>query len=271
MPKPRLLLFSDLDGTLLDHDSYDWSPAEPALARLAAAEIPVVLNSSKTAGEIRAVRAQLGNTAPFIVENGAAVIIPANCFGPGPEQVQTFGASRDEVLALLNECREEGFQFRSFSDMSPADLARHSNLSESEAELAKDRAGTEPLLWEGDEDSLVHFHQKLDERNCRLVQGGRFLHAMGTFDKADGVRFLLDKYREHYQEHYAGDKLIAIALGDSPNDQHMLEEADIAVIVRGVQSDSVSLPSQSRAIRSIKAGPAGWNECVLNLLIEYGY
>ncbi|MDL0430307.1 HAD-IIB family hydrolase [Marinobacter sp. TBZ242] len=271
MPKPRLILFSDLDGTLLDHDSYDWSPAKPALARLAAADIPVVLNSSKTAGEIRALREQLGNTAPFIVENGAAVIIPANCFGPGPEQVQTFGAPRDDVLALLKECRAEGFRFRSFSDMSPAELAGHSNLSESEAELAKERAGTEPLLWEGDEDSLARFREKLSEHSCRLVQGGRFLHAMGTFDKADGVRFLLNKYREHYREQYPVDRVIAIALGDSPNDQQMLEEADIAVIVRGVQSDSVSLPSQSRAIRSIKTGPAGWNECVLNLLIEYGY
>lgn len=267
MPKPRLILFSDLDGTLLDHDSYDWSPAKPALARLAAGEIPVVLNSSKTAGEIRAIREQLGNTAPYIVENGAAVIIPANYFGPGPEQVQSFGASRDEVLALLKECRAEGFQFCSFSDMSPAELARHASLSESEAELAKDRVGTEPLLWEGDEASLAQFRQKLGEHDCRLVQGGRFLHAMGTFDKADGVRFLLGKYREHHPV----EKVIAVALGDSPNDQHMLEEADVAVIVRGVQSESVSLPSQSRAIRSIKTGPAGWNECVLNLLIEYGY
>ena len=267
MSKPRLILFSDLDGTLLDHASYDWSPAKPALERLAAADIPVVLNSSKTAAEVRSIRAQLGNTAPFIVENGAAVIIPANFFGAGPEQVQTFGAPREQILALLNKCREEGFQFRSFSDMSAAELASASDLSESEAELAKDRAGTEPLLWEGSGESLTRFRKKLDENNCRLVQGGRFLHAMGTFDKADGVRFLLDKYRERY----AGDRLIAIALGDSPNDQHMLEEADIAVIVRGVQSDSVTLPSQSRAIRSIKAGPAGWNECVLNLLIEYGY
>lgn len=267
MPKPRLILFSDLDGTLLDHDSYDWSPAKPALARLAAADIPVVLNSSKTAGEIRSVREHLGNTAPFIVENGAAVVIPANCFGPGPEQVQTFGASRDQILALLKEAREEGFQFRSFADMSPVELAEHTGLSQSEAELAKDRAGTEPLLWQGDEESLARFRQKLSEHDCRLLQGGRFLHAMGTFDKADGVRFLLGKY----QGLFPVDRIIAIALGDSPNDQNMLQEADIAIIVKGPQSDNVSLPSQSRAIRSIKEGPSGWNECVLNLLIEYGY
>ncbi|PXX89162.1 mannosyl-3-phosphoglycerate phosphatase [Marinobacter vulgaris] len=267
MPKTRLILFSDLDGTLLDHDSYDWSPAKPALARLEAGGIPVILNSSKTAAELRAIRGKLGNTAPFIVENGAAVVIPANYFGPGQEQMQSFGASRADVLALLAQCRAEGFQFRSFTDMSPAELAGHASLSEAEAELAKDRAGTEPLLWLGDENSQAKFRQKLEEHNCRLVQGGRFLHAMGSFDKADGVRFLLGKYKEHYPL----ENVIAVALGDSPNDQHMLEAADIAVIVRGAQSDSVSLPSQSRAIRSIKTGPAGWNECVLNLLIEYGY
>ncbi|MDI9245079.1 HAD-IIB family hydrolase [Marinobacter sp. CHS3-4] len=267
MPKPRLIIISDLDGTLLDHETYDWSPAKPAMKRLAASSIPVVLNSSKTIGEIRAIRSEMNNAAPFIVENGAAVVIPANCFGSAEEQVKSFGASRSEVLEQLAILRAEGFQFTGFNDMTAEELTRHSSLSEAQAELAKDRVGTEPLLWEGDEKSLAVFKERLKNVNCRLVQGGRFLHAMGTFDKADGVRFLLGKYRE---QDPAG-RLVAIALGDSPNDQHMLEQADIAVIVKGVNSDRVVLPSQSRAIRSLKTGPAGWNECVLNLLIEYGY
>lgn len=267
MPKPRLIIFSDLDGTLLDHHSYDWSAAGPAMERLSASKIPVVLNSSKTISEVRGFRERMGNDAPFIVENGAAVVIPANCFGSSQEQVKRFGAARSEVLTLLGELRNEGFAFSGFADMSPAEISEHSSLSEAEAELARDRVATEPLLWHGDDESLATFRRKLEAADCRLVQGGRFLHAMGNFDKADGVRFLLKKYRE---QDPAG-RLVSVALGDSPNDQHMLEQADIAVIVRGVHSDSVVLPSQSRAIRSLKTGPAGWNECVLNLLIEYGY
>ena len=54
MAKPRLIIFSDLDGTLLDHNNYDWSAAKPAMERLSASDIPVVLNSSKTISEIRA-------------------------------------------------------------------------------------------------------------------------------------------------------------------------------------------------------------------------
>lgn len=267
MPKPRLIVFSDLDGTLLDHESYDWSPARPALERLAASDIPVVLNSSKTIGEIREVRKRMGNKAPFIVENGAALVIPPNCFEAPEEQVKRFGAPRSEVLALLAELRREGFEFSGFADMTAAEITRHSRLSEAQARLARDRIATEPLLWLGDEDSLAVFRQRLEAAGCRLVQGGRFLHAMGDFDKADGVRFLLKKYRE--QDPVC--RLVSIALGDSPNDQHMLEQADVAVIVRGVHSDRVVLPSQSRAIRSLKAGPGGWNDCILNLLIEYGY
>lgn len=35
-----LLVFSDLDGTLLDSHSYDWQPAAPWLSRLHEANIP---------------------------------------------------------------------------------------------------------------------------------------------------------------------------------------------------------------------------------------
>ena len=47
-----LLVFSDLDGTLLDSHSYDWQPAAPWLSRLREANVPVILCSSKTSAEM---------------------------------------------------------------------------------------------------------------------------------------------------------------------------------------------------------------------------
>ncbi|AOY88232.1 mannosyl-3-phosphoglycerate phosphatase [Marinobacter salinus] len=267
MTKPRLLIFSDLDGTLLNHENYRWDAARPALQRLEAASIPLILNSSKTAPEVRSLRRELGNTDPFIVENGAAVVIPAKTFGNDDEQVVNFGAPRVEVLKVLAVQREAGARFRGFEDMSVPELADATGLDAESAKRAKERLGTEPLIWEGSDDELAAFRSALAAENLRLVQGGRFFHAMGIFDKSDGARFLLDKYREQH----GGEEVIAIALGDSPNDQQMLESADIPVVIRGVNSDEVQLPSAKHAMRSIKPGPEGWNECVLNLLFEYGY
>ncbi|WP_417519728.1 HAD-IIB family hydrolase [Marinobacter sp.] len=271
MPKSRLLIFSDLDGTLLNYENYRWQQARPALERIAEAGIPLILNSSKTAAEIRILRQQLGNTDPFIVENSAAVVIPPDTFGNDSEQIVHFGAPRAEVLKVLAAQRESGALFRGFADMDDDELAQLTGLDSSSASRARERLGTEPLVWQGSEGERIRFEAALGAKNLRLVKGGRFYHAMGIFDKADGARFLQNKYREQYRELYGDERVTAIALGDSPNDQQMLEEADIPVVIRGINSNEVQLPSEKHAMRSLKPGPEGWNECVLNLLFEYGY
>lgn len=267
MSRLRLVVFSDLDGTLLDHHSYRWSAAQPALDKLSRAGVPVVLNSSKTVPELRALRDSLNNSAPFIVENGAAVVIPEGYFDPGPERVESFGADHDHILAVLANLRKQGFAFRSFHDMSAAELAQLTGLTEIAAGLAKQRAGTEPLAWLGTGAELEAFEEALMDCNLRLLAGGRFLHVMGRFDKADGVRYLARAFRCQY----SGERLVTVALGDSPNDQAMLEAVDVPVIIRGPRSGALSLTSDRHAVRSLKPGPAGWNECMLNLLMEFGY
>lgn len=63
-------VFTDLDGTLLDHETYSWEAARPALERLELSGIPWILVTSKTRAEVELWRKQLGNRHPFIIENG---------------------------------------------------------------------------------------------------------------------------------------------------------------------------------------------------------
>ena len=103
----RVVVITDLDGTLLDHDTYSFEPARPALARLKRDNIPLVLNSSKTAAEIIELRKMLGNHDPFVVENGTGIFVPAN----GGYDKTCFGKDRSSILRTLKSLRNE-CQFR---------------------------------------------------------------------------------------------------------------------------------------------------------------
>jgi HAD superfamily hydrolase (TIGR01484 family) len=70
------IVFTDLDGTLLDHSTYSYSEAEKALRSLREKGIHLVLCSSKSRDEIKIYRDKLSNNEPFISENGGAIFIP---------------------------------------------------------------------------------------------------------------------------------------------------------------------------------------------------
>ncbi|MGZ3539253.1 MAG: HAD-IIB family hydrolase, partial [Thermodesulfobacteriota bacterium] len=80
MTTRKLVIFTDLDGTLLDRDTYSFEPAQPALHLILQRNIPLVLSSSKTRAEIELYRRKLENGHPFISENGGAIFIPKDYF-----------------------------------------------------------------------------------------------------------------------------------------------------------------------------------------------
>ena len=80
MNNQQWLIFSDLDGSLLDHDNYCHKAADELLLELERDQVPVVLTTSKTGAEVISIREELNNCYPFIVENGAAIFIPHDYF-----------------------------------------------------------------------------------------------------------------------------------------------------------------------------------------------
>ncbi len=145
-PQRRLVVVTDVDGCLVDHATYSHAASDPAIARLKAAGIPVILCSSKTRAELERLQQELGLTAPFVAENGGALYVPAGVFPfpvPGAREVAgyevlEFGRRHEEVLAILSRTAARlGIEITTFSAMSVQAVAEDCGLSLAQARLAK--------------------------------------------------------------------------------------------------------------------------------------
>jgi mannosyl-3-phosphoglycerate phosphatase len=263
-PEPPFLVFTDLDGTLLD-EHYDHGPARPALERLRRRVIPLVLTSSKTLAEMRALRATLDLAHPVIFENGAGIAVPPGYFegegGPGLE-VETFGPGYAELREILDDLRERrGYPFRGFGDMGNAEVARLTGLDELSAARARQRIGSEPGIWEGSEAVRQDFIRDIASEGLRAMRGGRFLHVMPKVDKATAVAALVERYTAAW-----GKAPVVIAAGDSPNDADMLLAADEAVVIRRPDGTWMPVKRRQGLHRSPQIGPEGWRHCIDEIL-----
>jgi mannosyl-3-phosphoglycerate phosphatase len=245
----QLIFFSDLDGTLLDHQTYDFTPAQPALDALNAAGVPLVLASSKTGPEISELRKVLGLSQwPAIVENGAGELAP----GENTDHDDSAYQQLRHILGLLPSSLRGCYT--GFGDMTVADVVANTGLSTEAARLAKQRSFTEPGLFCGSETLKAQFVSALAEHSVVTVDGGRFLTLSFGGNKADGLLAIVKRLQARE----------SVALGDAPNDAAMLRAATRAVIVRNDHSpDPGEIPG---AIRTTLSGPAGWNEAVLAIL-----
>ncbi|TNE83559.1 MAG: HAD-IIB family hydrolase [Gammaproteobacteria bacterium] len=253
----QLIVISDLDGTLLDHYSYQFEAAQPALALLADNHIPLVLNSSKTAAEILEIRKALNNHQPFIAENGGGIYLPE---ADGYRSV-AIGRPRTEFLPELYDLRDRlKLSFVGFRDMSSQQLMEHTGLTEHACRLAKQRDYTEPLLWKDSVEALQKFTDALQQQGLQVLRGGRFVHVSGQTDKGAAVRWLKRYFQEQMNR-----RIEIAALGDSDNDLAMLAEADYPFLIRSPVHPPPDIQLPNLKI-SDQFGPAGWNECICQFL-----
>lgn len=268
-PRPQVLIFTDLDGTLLDDQTYDFQPALPALRFIHSRKIPLILVSSKTRAEIEHYRKSLSLESPFIAENGGAIFFPATFPLPKDysyERVDEYnavfiGRPLKEFYEKIQKLKEQ-FQFKGFSEMPSKEIAALTGLTVEQAKLASKREFDEPVLLQNSLNDIELFCKKASHLGLDCVCGGRFIHLFLGGDKGRAVGIVLHIYRQ------LKGPVFSIGLGDSPNDISMLRVVDKAVLMQGRDGDYIKGPDHPDLIRAEGGGPKAWNEVVLEILAD---
>ena len=269
------VVFSDLDGTLLDHDTYSFEPAADAIRVLQRRGIPVVICSSKTRAEIEAIQQAMELDHPFVSENGGGFFVPRGYF-PFPID----GGRRDGrhdafefslrypriVSALRARARAVGAGIVGFADLTSGQVASLCGLNPGAGE-----AGEAPRLRRavhgrrGGATARAALFAGLRAAGLRCTSGSRFDHVTGSPGKGGAVRVARALYARA-----AGRPVLAIGLGDGLNDISMFREVDVPVLV-----GARSIPNVARLLRGIpvarlteRRGPEGWADAIHDFVGE---
>ena len=265
------LIFTDMDGSLLDHHNYHFDDAVPTLNKLENANIPVIPVTSKTLAEVELLRDSLHNRHPFIVENGAAVFIPVGYFDNQPIDtteshgywVKEFVAKRDRWQSLIESVRPRyADQFRTFTEAGIDGIIAMTGLNVHAAARAARRQYGEPISWHGNGNLKHQFIDELTAAGAHILEGGRFLHVSGDCDKGQALKWLEQVYQQAHPE----KQMVSLAIGDSQNDQAMLEQADHALLIRSPAHALPEICRTTNLMTSTHTGPKGWAEGVNHII-----
>jgi mannosyl-3-phosphoglycerate phosphatase len=270
---PRHLIYTALEGALLDPRTGSFAETEEALSELARRHIPLVLVSARTRDEMEPLRRNMEHSHPFITEGGGGIYFPDGYFNikipdvkrSGRYLCMAFGRAYEEVCEGLDDVAEEsGVGVAGFHHMSSREIAENTGLKLRDAELARSREFDEPFFFtSADEKGIARFVATAKERGFDARPGQTFWHFSADCDSARAVRSLTKLFRDATRT-----KLRSVGIGLTSEDLPWLRAVDQVVLLGTPKADSKdddAIQSDEAAIENA-VGPAGWNTSVLDII-----
>ena len=261
-----LILVSDLDGTLLGRDSFDFGSIKSEIISLLDSGHLLVLASSKTKVEIESFCNELGRRVPFIYENGAGFDnfglisgfeAPLNSH-QNPKAIQI-----DALLTIWERYISLGFKSRCHfvKDMDRVAQQACLGLGTTALDRAMKRSFSLPFTFSGSASDVQKLKYFAAKAGLSVQQGGRVYNLSGCHDKAD--------YLPSIRKWATQAKLtpVLIVLGDSKNDIKMLKQADISCVIPNENGHSLHLGNGTYpTIIAPRTAPLGWLDAVMEAL-----
>ncbi|PKL41195.1 MAG: hypothetical protein CVV44_00730 [Spirochaetae bacterium HGW-Spirochaetae-1] len=265
---PVYIVFSDLDGTLLDHNTYSHAGAQEGIDLLRERSVPLVLVSSKTLPEMTELHSMLGLGSPFVFENGGGIAWPHDSSTGKPLRVEFQGLPERELRDKFNMLNTViPVPVKSILDMSIEEVMERTGLPHKRAALARERRSSIPFILQEKHDidffELEKINIKLYEQGLAITKGGRFLHLISRGStKGSAVRKIISSYTLLHEK----EDVVTMGVGDSENDIPMLKEVDRPCLVRK-HDGSIIQTGLPEVFITKNIGPAGFTEAVKTLWI----
>ena len=263
--KFSLIIFTDLDGSLLHRDNFKFEEIKDYLKILIDKGIIIIPNTSKTEKEIREFLKELGSDLPFISENGSSIhglnLINSNF----PNKI-VLSRDKQEIIKIFNSEVSDKLKTKCkfISDMTSKYQGKIFGLQNNNLRNALNRKYTIPFLFEGDKIEKNKLIKILKSFSLTVQEGGRVLNLGDNTNKVKSMKQVLKIYKK------VENKIKVIAVGDNFNDLDMLKNCDIPCLVFNDQfkQDQINIDN---LIVSNKPSPEGWADVIKTALVKLDY
>ena len=265
MNKNKILIFTDLDGSILDRDTFKFDQIKQYMKKILNSGALIIPNSSKTESEIVEFNQELGENLAYISENGS-VINGLNILNSNFPNKIILSREKEELIDIFKNKVPENLQRKCkfISNLNKKDQISIFGLNENKLKNALKRKYTEPFLFEGNKREKKDLLKILKKKSLTMQEGGRVINLCDNVNKVKSMNKILKIYKKI--ESY----IKVIAVGDNYNDLDMLKNSDLPCLVFNDQfkEDQINIDN---LIISNKPSPDGWADVVKKALVKLNH
>jgi len=261
----KILIFTDLDGSLLHRDTFKFDPIKDYIVSLVNQGIIIIPNSSKTEKEIEKFSEELGVKLPYISENGSSIqglnLINANF----PNKI-VLSREKEELIKIFNDKVPEQLRNKciEISKINKKEQEKIFGQKDDNLKNALNRKYTLPFLFKGDKTEKNKLSKILSSSSLTFQEGGRVVNLCDNINKVKSMNKVIKILKK------TEDKIKTIAVGDNYNDLDMLKSCDIPCLVFNdkFKLDHINIDN---LIFSNKSSPEGWADVIKKALAKLNY
>ena len=252
----KILIFTDLDGTLLDRDTFKFDIIRDYLKRLLSEGIHIIPNTSKTEKEILEFNNELGSSLPYIAENGA-VIKGLDLLDSYLPNELILSKEKDYLTKIFEKSVPDNLQNKCkwLSLMDKKNQSFIFGLKDEKLKMALDRKYTIPFVFEGNKNEKKELYKIVKRKGLALQEGGRVINLTDKVNKAKALKVFVRFFKKKNQN------VKTIAVGDNYNDLDMLKTSDFPCLVFNDKFILDKIPIND-LITTNKPSPEGWADVI---------